>query len=279
MKLDLEFSGITKLKDWWKQVQSNFGIIETEVNKIDANMRDEVKAEVSSLVNSTNEYMEAIENFSNLYAQNGNSVDALEAVFGERLRYNKCTGLDADAVDGSVDAVYICSDGAVNVPYLTSGVLFNFANASVPFQVWVTHDDIHMREVSGEWSSIHKPAQVLADNLRSEMKSSIVFGKYTGNGEAEREIYLGFTPTAVEVYRCDGLQNSLHTGTSYHDDHYGGLALKGQNCYDYDKPIIVVKEGGFKVYYSISTSYCTCTNENNVNYYFKAYRDFEITEV
>ena len=116
--------------------------------------------------------------------------------------------------------------------------------------------------------------------VQTPMHDGIVFGKYTGNGEAKREIYLGFTPTAVEVYRCDGLQNSLHAASSYHEDHYGGLALKGQNCYDYDKPIITVKEGGFNVYYNVKeNSHCILTNLNNTNYYFKAYRDFEIMEV
>lgn len=90
MKLDLNFTALTKLKDWWVQVQNNFRTIETECTATrtlaeNACTPEQAQEYLAELVGSNAEYMAAITAFKDLYESSGNSTEALETLFGERV--------------------------------------------------------------------------------------------------------------------------------------------------------------------------------------------------
>lgn len=118
----------------------------------------------------------------------------------------------------------------------------------------------------------------ILDGITSEQKgkwddkSDVVFGVYTGNGESERTIDLGFTPRAVAVYRKDGWQSAGRIGNS--TDYSGGLALEGYDIVAYDSPVLSVCENGFKVYgKTISSVEYILSNKDGETYYFIAYKN------
>ena len=127
-----------------------------------------------------------------------------------------------------------------------------------------------------EW--IHSWINTLRENInsdRNDMENAVVFGTYTGNGNADRFISLGFTPVAVEVYAGDGGQYDS-SGSSR--EYFGGLALKSYPC-QYDGTngnfyIIKIDGNGFYVTCAKSSNRAEDIN-SNINgevYYFKAYR-------
>lgn len=88
--------------------------------------------------------------------------------------------------------------------------------------------------------------------LKIDYSSPIVTGTYTGDGEAEQLIDLGFAPKAVLVARSDGSMVRSHWGNELGSFFYGGLATSQKNCafwngFD-DLPIITIHGNGFKVY-------------------------------
>lgn len=90
MQLNLNFNALTKLKDWWQTVKSNFEIIETECTATrtiaeNACTPEQAQEYLAELVNSNAEYLAAITAFKNLYEESGNSTAALEEIFGERV--------------------------------------------------------------------------------------------------------------------------------------------------------------------------------------------------
>ena len=90
MKLDLNFTALTKLKDWWVQVQNNFRTIETECTATrtlaeNACTPEQAQEYLAELVGSNAEYMAAITAFKDLYESSGSSTEALETLFGERV--------------------------------------------------------------------------------------------------------------------------------------------------------------------------------------------------
>lgn len=280
MKLDLNFNSLTKLREWWKQVYNNFGIIEkecTETRKIAdaACTKDEVEAYVAEFVGSSDEYMNAIEAFSALYQENQSSVTALEEIFGDRLRYySQETEFDADTA--ADDAIYFCKSGTLNTPTSEVGILLSTSNA---FQFWIAKNGDTYYRIKGEteWTLTKQTVLDTLSDLDDEIramkttKSEVVFGTYTGNGSSERFIELGFTPVAVEVYMSDGLQTKTLAASM---DYYGGLAIKDYPCSYGTHNIIQITDNGFYVY---SNSYISSNYTNEV-FYFKAYKNGEIME-
>lgn len=116
---------------------------------------------------------------------------------------------------------------------------------------------------SGEWAIVY-----------DSMLPQTVTGTYTGNGEYEQFIDLGFTPSSVEVYTSNGKQ---YTYNGAGEGFSGGLALNGQNC-TWQRAIntwitiISIVEGGFKVFYNVSNSDGAKTNAANEVFYYKATR-------
>lgn len=284
MNLDLNFNGLTKLKDWWQKVLSNFSIIETECTETrniaeNACTKEQAQAYVAEFAGSSEEYMEAIEAFTALYNQSGASLSALEALVGGRLPYTEETSLDADEV--TENGVYVCASGAQNTP-TAGGVLISFTSVlSNGFQMWFTADGsgIYRRSTDGDWEKTDAELEDRVEALETAgtLKSEVVFGTYTGDGTASRTINLGFTPVAVIVYTNKGQQfwgqQTQHA--------MGGLALYGFPCQlgDEARPVIEITDGGFKVFLGSSGSPYIQTNNTVDTYYFIAYKNGTVVEV
>lgn len=281
MKLDLNFNKLTKLRDWWKQVQNNFAIIEAECTETrviaqSALTSEEAREYMLEFINSTPENMTAIEEFAALLERHGDSASALEEVFSDRLRYYAHDSeLDANLVAELYDGIHFCKSGTLNTPTNGNGILLNFKGVC---QYWLTVDGkAYSRQNDSEWVKNDKAVNDRIDSLNEaiksvqQSKSELVFGKYTGNGDADRFINLGFTPFAVEIYTDSGLQGAPSGGG---DETFGGLALLGLNC---GGDSIKIDTNGFHVKYDFSNN--KFTNKSNEVYYFKAYKNGEIMEV
>ena len=281
MNLDLNFNGLTKLKDWWQKVLSNFSIIETECTETrniaeNACTKEQAQAYVAEFAGSSEEYMEAIEAFTALYNQSG-ALSALEALVGARLPYTEETSLDADEV--TENGVYVCASGAQNTP-TTGGVLISFTSVlSNGFQMWFTADGsgIYRRSTDGDWEKTDAELEDRVEALETAgtLKSEVVFGTYTGDGTASRTINLGFTPVAVEV--CDEM------GRQYQFSGvrgiFGGIAVTGHPCASSStNKAIEIVENGFNVAYN-SEENPAKTNQGSITYYFIAYKNGTVVEV
>lgn len=300
MNLDLNFSALTKLKDWWQQVKNNFSIIQSECNETraiaeNACTKEQAQAYVAEFAGSSAEYMAAIEAFTALYNQSGASLGALEELVGARVPYTEIQNFDAD--DAAENGVYVCTSGTVNTPS-ESGVLISFSDAlTTGFQLWFpeTGGGIYRREGAGAWAKTdaamdERVTELETAGAQSMQKSDIVFGTYTGNAPEEEErntaysqtINLGFTPKAVVVYR-DGyyMYVSHNTYTTF----FGGLALEGHptdpNQEDGRHSVEIVTNG-FKVLTyspaSSSTSDSFHANSYGDTYYFIAFKNGQIVE-
>lgn len=282
MKLDLNFNALTKLKDWWKQVQSNFSIIEaecTETRNIAENActKEQAQTYVAEFAGSSEEYMKAIEAFTDLYNQNGASLGALETLVGGRLPYTDELNIDADEVTDN--GVYVCASGAQNTP-TSSGVLISFTNAlSDGFQMWFTSDGsgIYRRSTDGSWETADVELEERIETLEiaGAQKSEAVFGVYEGDGTASRMISLGFTPQAVTL--CDEMGRQYqYSGTR---GIFGGIAIIGHPCASGESnKVIEIVENGFKVAYN-SQENPARTNQSGVVYHFIAYKNGTVMEI
>ena len=94
-------------------------------------------------------------------------------------------------------------------------------------------------------------------------KCRLAAGAYTGDGERDRVISLGFTPAAVFVTFYNGWIQSGH-------GQYGGLAVAGSPAVsgaNSDVAVIEVVTGGFAVHYSGSYQ---MTNSKDCKYHYIA---------
>ena len=98
----------------------------------------------------------------------------------------------------------------------------------------------------------------------------LVFGSYTGDGAASREIGLGFTPRAVLVASGEGRMGG---SGGEHPMIYGGLALPGAPVGTSSTRVALeVTEGGFRVYeYGVDFDYIRI-NREGMSYYYMAVR-------
>lgn len=280
MKLDLNFGGLTKLRDWWKQVYNNFNLIEKDCNEIrkiadDACTKEEARQYVAEFAKASPEYMEAINNFSKLYEENGSSIAALESLLGDRLRYyNHTSEFDADTAND--DSVHFCRGTTLNTPTLGQGILLNVNSA---FKLWITSDGkSYNKTIGNEWkeSGDKELIQNITNsiNILQTSKSEVVFGVYQGDGAEERIINLGFTPAAVELYPRDGRQYSDFW-------YYGGFAIKGFSCgFSTSTKWFEIVDNGFKVSKpTLGGSAAAHCNETGTTYYFTAYKNGSIMQI
>jgi hypothetical protein len=84
-------------------------------------------------------------------------------------------------------------------------------------------------------------------------KSGVVYGTYTGDGNASKFINLGFTPSVVYVKDVDG------RGASY----YGGFADKTTPCSYSGVKLVEIVENGFNVFYGGTSSDTAKTNSSS----------------
>ena len=282
MNLDLNFNGLTKLKDWWQKVLSNFSIIETECTETrniaeNACTKEQAQAYVAEFAGSSEEYMEAIEAFTALYNQSGASLSALEALVGGRLPYSEETDLDAAEV--TANGIYVCASGAQNTP-TAGGVLISFTSVlSNGFQMWFTADGsgIYRRSTDGDWEKTDAELEDRVEALETAgtLKSEVVFGTYTGDGTASRTINLGFTPVAVVV--CDEMGRQYQSSGTR--GIFGGIAVTGHPCASSStNKAIEIVENGFNVADN-SEENPARTNQGRITYYFIAYKNGTVVEV
>lgn len=292
MKLDINFNALTKLSDWWKQVQDNFKIIESESNKTreiaeSALTGEEAEQYMTSFISSIPEYQDAIESFTAIMEENGNSVEALEEVFHERLKYYRMDAEFDVTTAKSDDAIYFCCAGTLNTPDEGNGILLTRKDGVF---CWLSDTGRVYCKNGNEWVSTDvENENKIADinnniQIINDTKCEVVFGMYEGDDAEERFIDLGFTPAAVEVYTMDGQQGGSITNTMYYK---GGIAFLDNPAYitwaEKDS-VVEICEGGFKVYYrtiynASGNSVYIHSNRSLYKYYFKAYKNGEIMEV
>lgn len=249
MKLDLNFSAISKLRDWWKQVYKNFETIETECTITreladNACTKEQAQAYVAEFAGASEEYMEAMTAFNELYQSSGSSTDALEEIFGERV---KQTEYDKHIQDEKIHHIHH-----------NKGILDGITDDKV------TNWDTKTEAVFGTYT-----------------------GNYVSSDTttAKQFINLGFTPVAVEVYRNDGWQAAGNPNSLYTWSYSGGFALRDSPCkviyLSTEDVMLEIVENGFNVYSgsksqsNVSYSWSLNTGEH----YFKAYKNGNILEV
>lgn len=111
-----------------------------------------------------------------------------------------------------------------------------------------------------EWKYSIADPSVCWRQVDLDPSKPFVSGVYTGDGEDEQRIELGFTPSAVLVARSDGSTARSHWGSELGTYFYGGLATSGKDCLFWDGtndiPIVEIVAGpsgdatggGFKVF-------------------------------
>lgn len=116
-------------------------------------------------------------------------------------------------------------------------------------------------------------------NLKSYV--NITSGWYTGNGEANRTINLGFTPACVIVFPYNGIIFGGYPSYKPRNIYvYGGMAITGQKAYikynaeSQPATLLEIVTNGFTVHilssYSNGSSDNAATNTNNITYYYLA---------
>lgn len=106
------------------------------------------------------------------------------------------------------------------------------------------------------------------DNARLEAalteKSGLVFGTFTGDGEASMSVDLGFAPKAVYTCTAFGLAGAL-PGSFYT---YGGLALPGHPVILDGYTGVEVTSTGFVVCRPKGYDYVRCNAKDQVYHYW-----------
>lgn len=114
-------------------------------------------------------------------------------------------------------------------------------------------------------------------NLKSYV--NITSGWYTGNGEANRTINLGFTPTCVIIFPSDGIIFGGYPSYSPSKvTTYGGMAVTGKRAYSSlgsnTATLVEIVTNGFSVHVLSACENSSCnnasTNGNNITYYYLA---------
>ena len=173
----------------------------------------------------------------------------------------------------------------------SQGIQFNkdgsYANANVTSEIQPENygwsiNQIHSYGDAGMVTEYRDDTFAIFEvTTNGELNNNPVIGTYVGDGEPERFIDLGFTPSAVEVCLLDG-RVTLTTdfeGTTLTMS-YGGTALYDKkNSVGYDcivnetYPVVKIVENGFMVYLtSINETQGILSNSVDVRYYFKAYK-------
>ena len=105
----------------------------------------------------------------------------------------------------------------------------------------------------------------------------VVKGRYSGDGEESQFIDLGFTPSIVEVYAANGLQN-MTVGDQGIGHYFGGLAISDYPCqanmFATLVPIVSITPNGFEVFYKTGgiNDPVVCSNRSGFTYYYIARR-------
>ena len=133
----------------------------------------------------------------------------------------------------------------------------------------ITHSDGSVEYVTIENADDANPVGTPLNKATFEaMQMAImpVVGTYVGNGEAERFIDLGFTPSAVIVAQEGKIE--WYSSNSVQ----GGIALKNNSVSNSAGTAIEINNNGFKVAYKKGSTYSVDTNQSNAIYYYIAFK-------
>lgn len=239
MKLDLNFNALTKLKDWWKQVQNNFKTIEDECTKTreladNACTKEQAQSYVAEFAGSSGEYMAAIQAFNELYKQSGSSTEALETLFGERVKkkdFNNHT-----------------SNSEIHHTHTNKAVLDEITSESV--NEWNSNPGMVFGTYTGD-NTVDRVINLGFTPAAVEVYYESGVQGYLDNGG--RYIYGGFAMTGKPC----------------------GLEYNGERL----NAIEIVEGGFKVNYKTLAATIFARTNDKDDIYYFKAYKNCEILEV
>ncbi len=106
-------------------------------------------------------------------------------------------------------------------------------------------------------------AEELARSNGLAEKAKIVTGSYSGNGETQRKVSLGFTPKAVFVCTSEGRVATVSSSLRVQ----GGLVLPGHPLMVKEQTAMEIVNGGFMAF---QRDYLQGVNENTYTYYYWA---------
>lgn len=105
-------------------------------------------------------------------------------------------------------------------------------------------------------------------NLQNQIntKCRFIYGSYTGDDTAARQIVLGCRPKAV--WLCTSYGSIYADGSR---TYYGGLALDGHPAGNQSQPNFQITDNGFEVYVNRESSNNIETNGSSTTYYYIAW--------
>lgn len=268
MRLNTEFYASTKLRDWYPVVKENFEIIQAKTNELEGKVNNamtkrDVNVYFNQVLESTGTNINAVEELAQAIENADQSIaEALRDLSGGRLRAvtvaaADCAGTSIDAELGEENEIVFFGASVDGSP--TEGAVTVLRTPAADYLF--SSDTIYVRTSNGTWKDIHSEIRSELNIVKSELRErpTCLFGVYVGDGAQEREINLGFRPSAVETYRYNGTQTTYALLC-------GGLAMDG---YPLDGDAIVITDNGFKINTAGSNR---ALNYKNDKYYFKAYK-------
>ena len=268
MRLNTEFYASTKLRDWYPVVKENFEIIQAKTNELEGKVNNamtkrDVNVYFNQVLESTGTNINAVEELAQAIENADQSIaEALRDLSGGRLRAvtvaaADCAGTSIEAELGEENEIVFFGASVDGSP--TEGAVTVLRTPAADYLF--SSDTIYVRTSNGTWKDIHSEIRSELNIVKSELQERprCLFGVYVGDGAQEREINLGFRPSAVETYSYDGTQRTYASLC-------GGLAMDG---YPLAGDAIVITDNGFKINTAGSNR---VLNYKNYKYYFKAYK-------
>lgn len=172
------------------------------------------------------------------------------------LGFQRTAGVPADDVQAAVENVQAQLDAAVmgNIP---SGSVDGDKLAQDVRDRFIAIENAAKNEASTRSSGdLNLQNQINAHTTQLAAKCEVVFGSYSGNGQASQFISLGFSPKAIIVAQSDG---TMINGNRIQ----GGFVLPGASGG------VVIEGSGFRALYSDDRYW---TNVYNRQYYYIAFK-------
>ena len=172
------------------------------------------------------------------------------------LGFQRTAGVPADDVQAAVENVQAQLDAAVmgNIP---SGSVDGDKLAQDVRDRFIAIENAARSEASTRSSGdLNLQNQIIAHTTQLAAKCEVVFGSYSGNGQASQFISLGFSPKAIIVAQSDG---TMINGNRIQ----GGFVLPGASGG------VVIEGLGFRALYSDDRYW---TNVYNRQYYYIAFK-------
>ena len=127
---------------------------------------------------------------------------------------------------------------------------------------WEDGDVVRREDFNADNAAIDAALKSVSDAIAT--KAEIVFGTYTGDGNASQTINLGRKPRIVLVEPASGVRVGAN------DDPYGALAAQGHPAMLSTYNVLTLDDTGFTAYYRSGNSYSVYLNKKNYGYYYLA---------